>query len=172
MHPFTVRPALARLLLLASLLLPGWAAAAAPQPLAAARFATLDGGSATLASLRGHAVLVNFWASWCGPCRQEMPMLDRLYRRWHKRGVEIVGIALDERASATAFARAGRIRYPIWFGNDSTTDQMIELGNAAVALPFTVLLDPQGRAVARWTGQPTEAVLTRAVTPYLKPAGG
>lgn len=172
MHPFTVRPALVRLLLLVSLLLPGWPAAAASQPLATTRFATLDGGSATLAGLRGHAVLVNFWASWCGPCRQEMPMLDRLRSRWHKRGVEIVGIALDERAAATAFVRSVRVRYPIWFGNDGTTDQMIELGNAAVALPFTVLLDPQGRPVARWTGQPSEAALTRAMAPYLQPRGG
>lgn len=128
-----------------------------------ARFSTLDGQTARLKTLRGKRVLVNFWATWCGPCRQEMPMLDRFARAWRPRGVEVVGLALDDAASVRTFLKKTPVSYPLWIAGDAGMDLLPPLGNGGMVVPFTLLLDRQGRPVARWTGLLKEADLKRAL---------
>jgi len=151
--------------LLVVLLLPCLAHAAGP--LDQSPFTDLNGHASNVMALRGKMTLVNFWASWCSPCRQEMPMLDKLRQQWQTHGIEVLGIALDDKAAVQAFIRQSKIRYPIWLGDDRTLDQMPALGNPAMALPFTLLLDRQGRVVARWSGQLSATMLKQALAPYL-----
>jgi len=148
------------------LCLPTLALAAAP--LDASRFSDLDGQAHSVTQLRGKVLLVNFWASWCAPCRQEIPMLKQLSVDWRRHDIEVVGIALDDAAAVRSFLKAHPSNYRIWLGNDATMDQMPALGNPAMVLPFTILLDRQGKKIASWSGQLSAGQLREALAPYLR----
>jgi len=108
----------------------------------------LKGAATDLSRYRGRVVLLNFWATWCAPCRQEMPALDRLYGQLHSRAV-IVGVAADDRAMVAPFVGRLGIHYPIAVGNpDQVFAWTAALGNVTQGLPFSVLLDTQGQV--RW----------------------
>ncbi len=113
----------------------------------AARFSDGDGRPRFLAEFAGKVVVVNFWATWCTPCREEMPGFVRLQQRWLGRGVQFVGLAQDEPAKVAAFGRELAINYPLWIGGVEVMDLSRRLGNRLGVLPHTVLLDAQGRVV-------------------------
>jgi thiol-disulfide isomerase/thioredoxin len=138
------------------------------QPLDQGHLTTLNGRPATLAALHGKVLLVNFWATWCAPCRREMPLLQRQAAQWQRHGIEIIGIALDNRAAVQEFVQRQAIRYPIWLADDQVTSLMPALGNPASVLPFSMLLDRQGQQIARWTGIVSEQQLKQALAPYLR----
>lgn len=94
-------------------------------------------------------VLVNFWATWCQPCREEMPMLADLYRELGRSGLEVVGIALDDVAAAREFADELGIDYPILVGATDVMAAVRLYGNVSGVLPYSVLIDRTG--VIRWT---------------------
>jgi thiol-disulfide isomerase/thioredoxin len=108
---------------------------------------------------RGKVVVLNFWASWCAPCRNEIPLLVRVQREYGPRGVQVVGASIDEpedREQAEAFARRMGIRYPVWYGR--TTEDM-KPWRLATAVPATAVFDREGRLVFRLIGEIGEADL-------------
>lgn len=125
-------------------------------------------GVLSLDSTRGQVVVLNFWASWCIPCKEETPLLQRSWQRWKGRGVLFVGVnAKDFRGDARAFARRYRVTYPnVYDGKGST------LGRYGVtAFPETYFLDAQGRVVYRIAGAVTEpAELDAGIRRALAPA--
>jgi len=144
MNPFTRcrrRAALAGLLLLGST----WTAAAplAPQALAPDfTLRTLDGKNLRLGEQRGRVVLVNFWATWCGPCRQEMPHLNKLYDKYRSSGFMLLGVNVDEDTrNAVAVADKLGVRFPVLPDADKRVSQKYDLR----AMPSTVLIDRDGR---------------------------
>jgi len=125
------------------------------------------GEKVAAADFDGQVVLVNFWATWCAPCRKEMPMLVELYHAYQPKGLEIVGIALDEVEQAREFAASLGVDYPVLIG---TTEVMLtarQYGNNSGVLPYTVLIDRDG--TIRWThlGELKEADVTREITQLL-----
>jgi cytochrome c biogenesis protein CcmG, thiol:disulfide interchange protein DsbE len=115
----------------------------------------LRGPAVDLASLRGRPALINFWASWCGPCKQEAPELERLARRLHGEA-RLVGVDWnDTTANATAFIRAHGLTYP------NLRDGSSQVGNAfgLTGLPTTFVIDSQGRVVRTLRGPQTGATL-------------
>ena len=111
----------------------------------------LSGGKTSLGADKGKVVVVNFWATWCGPCTVETPQFDSLYRQVKSRGVQFLGIDTKDLASkAHAFVDANKISYPIVFDQDGST--LLTLGNVPGNLPFTVLVDKQGRVAAVYLG--------------------
>jgi len=122
---------------------------------------------ASLPSLRGQVTLVNFWATWCGPCREEMPMLDKLARELKPRGVAVLGIALDNKPEVQAFVKLLKISYPIWLGDADTINVMRAAGNASGGLPYTVVLDRNGKQVASLLGRLNEKLVLDAVRRHL-----
>lgn len=114
---------------------------------------TLDGASMKLSQFRGHPVIVDFWATWCGPCRRQIPELKTIYSRYHKsRGLEVIGIACDAiqgdgiRAVAP-FVEEFKINYPILIANESVLDAL-----GVEAIPTTLFIGPDGRVVSRVMG--------------------
>ena len=97
-------------------------------------------------------VLVNLWASWCGPCIEEMPELERYHVEQGANGVQVVGIALDDRTAVEAFLRRIPVGYPILLDAPGPADAGVRLGNPAGVLPYTALLDAQGRLVRQKIG--------------------
>jgi len=112
----------------------------------------LSGRPRRLAEWRGRIVLCNFWATWCAPCREEIPMLVSLRNQYAAQGFEIVGIAVDNEAKVREFASKYGISYPILVAEASGLDLMRTIGNTAGALPFTVMLDRSGAIFSRKLG--------------------
>jgi cytochrome c biogenesis protein CcmG, thiol:disulfide interchange protein DsbE len=107
-------------------------------------------GDLSLASLRGKAVIVNFWASWCDPCREEAPVLERAWREHRDAGLVVVGVdANDFKGDARAFARRNRMTYPIV--HDARAGSLGDYG--VKALPETFVVDRRGRIIGQIAGQ-------------------
>ncbi len=101
----------------------------------------LDGSNVKLNELRGTVVLVNFWASWCGPCRTEMPLLDELYNEYRDYGFTILGINLDEEQNrALMLLDRIPVSFPVLFDPENITSESF----AVDAMPTTVLIDRNG----------------------------
>lgn len=100
----------------------------------------------------GRPVLVNLWASWCGPCVKEMPELDRFARSQAPNGTQVVGIALDDAAAVEAFLRRIPVSYPLLIDTPGPRDAGVRLGNPKGVLPYSVLLDAQGRVLKQKIG--------------------
>jgi thiol-disulfide isomerase/thioredoxin len=131
---------------------------ASPAAIATASFADAGGQSRSLGQYAGQVVVVNFWATWCAPCREEMPGFVRLQERWKGR-VQFVGIANDDRAKVDRFGRELAVNYPLWTGGQEVMDLSKRLGNRLGVLPHTVLLDPGGEVVESRIGLFLEARL-------------
>jgi peroxiredoxin len=143
-YDITMRHLLASLVCSAAVL---WAlpATAAVTPQAAAPDFTLksaEGRNLRLQEQRGQVVLVNFWASWCGPCKQEMPHLNRLYDKYRASGFTLLGVNIDDDAKhGAATAAKWGVRFPVLLDAEKTVTKLYDLG----AMPSTVLIDRDGR---------------------------
>ena len=116
----------------------------------------LDRQQRPLAAWKDRTLLINFWATWCVPCREEVPALTRIQRRFSAKNLQIVGIALDTPDLALSFAKTYGINYPVLIGGLETIDLTRSLGNRGGALPFTLVLAPGGRAFRTHLGALTE----------------
>lgn len=130
------------------------------------RLATLDGQTAALTDFRGRYVLVNFWASWCGPCRGETPDLQRMHERLAGTGrLAILGVNQQEpRAAAKEFADRFDVEYPILL---DTTGEVSVAYRVGVGLPVTFLIDPDGVIVRVYIGRIAQADLDAIEAEYL-----
>jgi thiol-disulfide isomerase/thioredoxin len=132
-----------------------------------ARFTDLQSGAPTLERWRGQVLVVNFWATWCAPCREEIPVFVRLQERHGARGLQFVGVAFDQPDKVAEFAREFRINYPLLLGGTDIMELMREAGNRAGVLPYTLVIDRQGNVVSREPGGVKESKLESLVQPLL-----
>jgi len=132
-----------------------------------ARLADLKGGLQSIAQWRGQVLVVNFWATWCAPCREEIPVFVWLQERYGSRGLQFVGIAIDQQDKVAEFAREFRINYPLLIGGPDTMELMREAGNSAGVLPYTLVIDRKGNLVSRESGGLKEAKLLDIIAPLL-----
>lgn len=107
-----------------------------------------QGRAVTADDFNGRPLLLNFWATWCKPCVEEMPMLSELQQGWQTRGLQIVGIALDDPGRAAEFAARMGVNYPILVGSTDVVLTGRRYGNSSGMLPFSVLVGRDGRV--RW----------------------
>jgi len=143
---------------------PGDAPAGAGDSAQALWSLTLDtpaGGTLALASLRGRPLLVNFWATWCPPCVEEMPLLDRFYRENSASGWNVVGLAIDQPSSVRQFLARTPVSFPVGMAGLEGTELGRSLGNKTGGLPFTVVIGVDGLIRQRKMGQVTPDDLAR-----------
>lgn len=119
----------------------------------AQRFERPEGGELVVERLRGKPLLVNFWATWCPPCVEEMPMIDAFFRENNANGWQVVGLAVDQPTAVRKFLARTPVSYPIGLAGLQGTELVKQLGNTAGGLPFTVVVDSGGSIAARKMGK-------------------
>jgi len=137
------------------------------EPVFAASFKDLDDKLQPLKQWRGKVVVLNFWAPWCPPCREEMPDFIKLQDKYGARGLVFIGVALDEKIKVQAFADEMGVNYPILLGEMEAVDLARKIGNRLGGLPFTVVIDRNGRIVASEVGGLVLARMEKIVLPLL-----
>jgi thiol-disulfide isomerase/thioredoxin len=111
------------------------------------------GKATSIASFGGKSLIINFWATWCAPCRSEIPLLESLHSEWAGREVSVVGIAVDNRDKVLEFADRFKIGYPLLIGEQDALDAAAAFGVGSPVFPFTVFTDRRGEVVALFIGE-------------------
>jgi thiol-disulfide isomerase/thioredoxin len=125
----------------------------------------LAGKPRRLSEWQGQVLVCNFWATWCAPCREEIPMLMSEREKYRESGLEIVGIAIDNAAKVGEFTVSLKITYPILLAEANGVDLMRKLGNGSGGLPYTVIADRQGALIHRKLGTMKQAELDGILGP-------
>ena len=136
----------------------GWWAHRLAPPAADPAFwgATLEtpsGDPLALRRLFGQPLLVNFWATWCPPCVEELPLLDSFYQQQKAKGWRLLGIAIDQPSAVRNWLQRSPLSFPIALGGLQGSEMSKQLGNAAGGLPFSVLFSARGEVLERKLGQ-------------------
>jgi thiol-disulfide isomerase/thioredoxin len=124
-----------------------------PERLPAFSLADRNGKPTSINSFGGQSLIINFWATWCAPCRREIPLLQALQTEWAGRGTTVVGIAVDHRDPVLEFADRFKMAYPLLIGEQDALDAAAALGVDSPVFPFTVFTDRRGDVVALFVGE-------------------
>ena len=119
----------------------------------------LQGRPQSLGQWRGKVLVLNYWATWCQPCRKEMPGFSRLQERYGDKGVQFVGISIDDADKVNEFRKDIPVSYPLLVGDMSAMKSSADLGNTGQGLPFTAVFDRQGRLSLTRLGRLSETEL-------------
>jgi thiol-disulfide isomerase/thioredoxin len=158
-----------RLLAALALLVATAVRADSAEPLFAVTLADLADKPAAMSAYKGKPLIVNFWARWCGPCREEIPELIKARARYKGRGLEIIGIAIEDKAEAVReFAKAYEMDYPVVLAKEQGLPLMQALGNTRAGLPFTVAIDRKGNIVTKKLGVMRKTDIEAAAEAALK----
>ena len=128
-------------------------------PFYSAKFSDLQGRVQTLGQWERKLLVLNFWATWCGPCKEEMPVLSKLQTLYGKQNLQIVGIAADSLLNVSNFSKSMNINYPIFVDETGAIEFSKRLGNRLGLLPHTVVLSPGGSIIYNKFGPFTELEL-------------
>jgi thiol-disulfide isomerase/thioredoxin len=157
------------LLLAVLVLLPALSRANDSTPLFAATLHDIDSRPVALAEFWGQPLIVNFWARWCGPCREEIPELISLAKANQASGLKVIGIGLENNSeNVKDFVKAYEMDYTLLFAPVDGISLMRALGNGRAAVPFTLAIDRTGRVVMHRLGQASRAELDKAAAAALK----
>jgi len=129
-----------------------------------AEFVDLSGKRVPMAAFKGQPLVVNFWATWCAPCKEEMPDFQRLTASELGKQVKVIGIGIDNAPNMSAFAMKSGITYPLLVGGPIGLDLLKALGNTVGGLPYTVVVDRSGKVVAHHLGRMFDDTLQQAAT--------
>lgn len=127
----------------------------------------LQGKAHALSEWRGKVLILNFWAVWCAPCREEMPEFVKLQTDLQEQGIQFVGVAVDDPGQVQAYLRQYPVNYPILLTEDEAAAWAERLGDTMAALPFSVVFDRQGRQVYSRIGTFRREQVLEVVAPLL-----
>jgi len=130
---------------------------AAPLALWDAGFERPDGPELKLTDFKGQSLVINFWATWCTPCVEEMPLLNNFYQENKAKSWQMIGLAIDQPSAVRRFLAQHPVEYPVGLAGLNGTELMSLLGNQAGGLPFTIVINAQGVVRMRKLGKLSQA---------------
>ena len=123
------------------------------------QFETVDGHSLSMADFQGKPLLINFWATWCPPCVEELPLLDKFFRDNAVKGWQVLGVAIDQKIKVEQFLKKMPLAFPVVVDGASGTQWSRSLGNLTGSLPFSAAFSANSQAIYRKIGKLSEADL-------------
>lgn len=139
-----------------------------PEPLPAFSLPDLSGKQRDSEEWKDTIRIINFWGSWCPPCRKEIPEFIALQREYAAKGVVVIGIAIDDSQAVAAFSAETKINYPLLIAPDEGIALSQQLGNDVNAVPFTVIVDRQGKIIHRHPGAISKEQILAIISPLLQ----
>ncbi|MGA9031423.1 MAG: TlpA disulfide reductase family protein [Sulfuricaulis sp.] len=127
----------------------------------------LDGKKHALNEWRGKVIVLNFWATWCPPCREEIPLFISLQKKHPANDLQVIGVAIDTLTAVMVYRQSVRINYPILIGENDAMPLMTQYGNRMGSLPFTVIIDRSGSIAARKLGEFNQTDIESLIDPLL-----
>ncbi|MGD7034535.1 TlpA family protein disulfide reductase [Methylotuvimicrobium buryatense] len=131
------------------------------------RLPDLTGNERSSSEWRGKIVIVNFWATWCPPCREEIPEFIALQQEYQGRGLQFVGIAIETKESVEKYLDFVDINYPMLIAGDQGIILTQQWGNSAGILPFSLIFNQQGRMIHKQAGQLSRAKIVEIIEPLI-----
>ena len=129
-----------------------------------------DGKSQSLKQFQDKTIVLNFWATWCEPCREEMPELSQLYAENKSKNLVVVGIAIDEEKAVQSYLKKTKVTYPIFVDEDKGVILSKNLGNKEGILPYTVIINSEGNIQKTILGRVNKDQLDAITKPLLQPS--
>ncbi len=136
-------------------------------PLFAASFPNEQGVNKSLSEYQGKIVVLNFWATWCEPCREEMPELSELHNSYASKNVVVLGVAIDEVSAISEFTNTTKVSYPLFAADMTGMEIASNLGNNKGVLPYTVIIKADGAVHKTFFGRISKALLEKSLQPIL-----
>ena len=127
-----------------------------------------DGINQPLSQYKGKVIVLNFWATWCPPCREEMPELSALHKEYQTKNVVVLGIAIDELAQVKMFTQETPVSYPLFAAEEDGMSLGSTVGNDKSVLPYTVIIDSDGKVVKTYFGRIKKPLLETVLNPLLQ----
>ncbi|MFI3187490.1 MAG: TlpA disulfide reductase family protein [Methylococcaceae bacterium] len=127
----------------------------------------LSGHQHNMSEWRGKIIVINFWATWCPPCRKEIPDFIAVQEQYADQGLQFIGIALEDPEPVAEYLTTIKLNYPILLGGDNGINLSHQLGNSIDAVPYTLIVDRQGNIVDRHPGEFSKEQLLTVITPLL-----
>jgi len=127
----------------------------------------LDGKQRSLHEWRGKVIVLNFWATWCPPCREEIPLFISLQNKHQGDNLQIIGVAIDNLTAVKAFRQSVRINYPVLIGEELALPLLARYGNRMESLPYTVIIDRAGSIAVRKIGGFSQTELESLIAPLI-----
>lgn len=127
----------------------------------------LRGGEQSVGAWDGKVVILNFWATWCEPCRREIPLLKALQAQYGEKGLQVVGVAIDSRDAILDFAERLGVDYPVLYGVEAAMDVAASYGDKQGTLPYTAVIARDGRIRRLFRKELTRADIESAIRPLL-----
>jgi len=130
-------------------------------------FPDVSGNLHSISEWQGKILVINFWATWCSPCRKEIPEFVALQNQYSAKGLQFIGIAIDEQEPVEEYLAATKINYPILIGSVTGIALAHQLGNQIDAVPFTLVVNQQGQIIHQHPGEFSSEQIMEIITPLL-----
>ena len=137
------------------------------QPLPAFNLPDSSGKPHDIAEWRGKILIINFWATWCPPCKKEIPEFITLQNQYSAQGLQFIGVALEDKESVREYMNTVKINYPVLIAEDQGIALAFKLGNVSGTVPFTVVVDQNGQIIYRHQGNFSKDQILSVIAPLL-----